>query len=498
MYSDKCAFSVQVAALQVQSVGDSSPLATSASTQLEQLNEAWNHRETTTASLRDRAEAFKAQQTSLISKVQQTFAVSSNSHISTISAATSVGLFQSVLSKLAHSLFGITQAAQQLPPTTQTLASSPAHWDSTVFVVKTILSTVSSCLNNPIDLTSESAANEMGLTAQAAQQRAADCILQSFMESVDKWNQATFLPSLMDQLQAAAASGLSTAEQGHQGPANGSDDDLLHSMTHLALEDSGSPAGAMTGNEPSISERLQASVPELVPFSDFDDGLDGADQTLESGLEEESLEQQADLSDAGLELELGSDHLVDASKTEPAGLVPFSDFDANLAGAGQSLEIADDSLEGHSLISKSHDSSSSNSNSRNSDVVDDHAKQPSSSQGQRLSHTMTDFVYCTGALATAAQQEAAMAAAQREVQSRADSQDGVEQLVAFEWVHEAELEEVLQAQGSLGPPALVLPKVSCGCLPYACATQKQPKPNVCLAFQGQPVCMIVFYTNLIV
>ena len=479
MYSDKCVFSVQVAALQVQRVGDSSPLATSASTQLEQLNEAWNHRETTTASLRDRAEALMAEQTSLVSRVQQMFAVSSNSHIPMTSAATSVGLFQSVLSKLAHSLYGITQAAQQLPSVQQPPASSPAHWNGTVFLVKTVLSTVSSCLNNSVNLTSQ---NEMGLTAQAAQQRAADNILQSFMKSVDEWNQAMLLPSLLDQLQAAAASGVSTAEQERQGMTKGADDDLLHSMTHLALEDSGSPAGAMTGNEPSISERLQGSVPELVPFSDFDDGLDGADQTLESGLEEESLEQQADLSDAGLELELGSDYLVDASKTEPAGLVPFSDFDANLAGAGQSLELADNSLEGHSLISKSHDSSSSNS--RNSDGVGDHAKQPSSSQGQRLSHTMTDFVYCSGALASAAQQEAAMAAAQCDVQSRADSKGGVEQLVAFEWVHEAELKQALQGQGSLGPPALVSPKVSCCCLPHCCGTQKQPKPNVCWASHG--------------
>ena len=241
-------------------------------------------------------------------------------------------------------------------------------------------------------------------------------------------------------------------------------------MTQLPLEDSGSPAGAMSGNEPSISERLQATVPELVPFSDFDDGLDGADQTLEAGLEEESLEQQADASDAGSELELDSNHHVDVSKMEPAGLVPFSDFDTNLAGAGQSLEVADDSLEGHSLISKSHGSSSSSS--RNSDGVNDHMNQPASSQGQRLSHTMADFVYCTGAMAAAAQQEAAMAAAQHEVQPRADSQDGAEQLVAFEWMYEAELEEALQAQGSLGPPALVLPKVSCGCLPHFGSPQK--------------------------
>ncbi len=65
----------------------------------------------------------------------------------------------------------------------------------------------------------------------------------------------------------------------------------------------------------------------------------------------------------------------------------------------------------------------------------------------------------TAALTTAEQQQAGVAAALSAVQLSSESWETNEQLVAFEWVHEAELEAALQPLGGLGQPALIAPKV---------------------------------------
>jgi hypothetical protein len=180
-----------------------------------------------------------------------------------------------------------------------------------------------------------------------------------------------------------------------------------------------------------------------VPFSDFDTSLEGADQTLEHALEDDPLEQQSDPTDADLQPEQDISHVVDSSVMAPPDLVPFSDFDTALAGADQSLELAGDSLESNS----------------SPDLVHNPIQHPQTSQAERLSLAMRDFVHCAGELATAEQQQAGVAAALSAVQLSSESWETNEQLVAFEWVHEAELEAALQPLGGLGQPALIAPKV---------------------------------------
>lgn len=425
--------------LQSQLADDTSASASSAGAQLDQLNSAWEQREATAASLRERAEALMAHQASLASQVHSLFLASAGD--SSTAAFSLVHMFQSALTKFTESLHDLTQAAQQLPQANSLVAASgAASWDSAVFVVKTVHSLLSSCFNGAPDM-ALSSASELSLTAEDTQRNTAERIMQSLTKSLDDWSQAKLLPSLVDHLRAASASADATARQGSQVLTNG--DHLLQGLSDLDLEESSGSAGLTSSHGALANVGLSASAPELVPFSDFDTRLEGADQTLEHALEDDPLEQQSDPTDADLQPEQDISHVVDSSVMAPPDLVPFSDFDTALAGADQSLELAGDSLESNS----------------SPDLVHNPIQHPQTSQAERLSLAMRDFVHCAGELATAEQQQAGVAAALSAVQLSSESWETNEQLVAFEWVHEAELEAALQPLGGLGQPALIAPKV---------------------------------------
>ncbi|KAL0031856.1 hypothetical protein WJX79_000268 [Trebouxia sp. C0005] len=255
-------------------------------------------------------------------------------------------------------------------------------------------------------------------------------------------SQAKLLPSLMHHLRLSSASAVATARQGGQDLPNGVGDHLLQGLSDLAMEESSGSAGLTSSHGAFAHMGPGASAPELVPFSDFDTSVEGADQMLAHALEDDPLEQRSDPTDAGLEPEQDISHVLDFSMMAPPDLVPFSDFDTALAGADQSLELADDSLDSNSSPDLAH-------------VPTQHER---SSQAEQLSLVMQDFVHCAGELATAEQQQAGVAAALSVVQLSSESWEMNEQLVAFEWVLEAELEAALQPLGGLGQPALIAPK----------------------------------------
>ncbi|KAL0019463.1 hypothetical protein WJX77_007420 [Trebouxia sp. C0004] len=361
--------STQMTVLQSQLDADSSPSASSAVAQLDQLNSAWEQQEATAASLRERAEALKAHQASLACQVHSLFLAPANN--SSTAAVSSMQIFQLALTKLAESLYGLSQAAQQLPQADSLVAASgAASWDSAVLLVKTVRSLLTSCF--------ESAPG----------------------------------------------------------------DHPLQGLSDLALEESSGPAGLTSSQGALADVGLGASAPELVPFGDFDNSVEGADQMLEHALEDDPLEHRSDPTDAGLEPEENISYVIDSSMMSSAGLVPFSDFDPALAGADQSLELVSELLESNS----------------SPDLMHNPIQHPQTSQAEQLSLAMQDFVHCAGELATAEQQQAGVAAALSAVQLSSESWETSEQLVAFEWVHEAELEAALQPLGGLGQPALIAPK----------------------------------------
>jgi hypothetical protein len=427
--------------LQSQLDADTSPSASSAAAQLDQLNSVWQQREATATSLRERAEVLRAHQASLASQVHSLFLAPASS--TSAAAISSMHIFQSALTKLAGFLHGLAQAAQQLPQANSLVAASgAASWDSAVFLVKTVHSLLSSCFNSTPDMASSSA-SELSLTAEDTQRSTAERIMQCLTELLNDWSQAKLLPSLMDHLQPSSASDIATARQGSQDLPNGVGDHLLQGLSDLALEESSGSAGLTSSHGALADVGLGASAPELVPFSDFDTSLEGADQMLEHALEDDLLEQQSDPTDAALEPEHDTNHVLDSSMMAPADLVPFSDFDTALTGADQSLELAGDSLESNSSPDLAHNPTQ-------------HAQ---TSQAERLSLAMQDFVHCAGELTTAEQQQAGVAAALSAIQLSSESWETNEQLAAFEWVHEAQLEAALQPVGGLGQPALIAPKV---------------------------------------
>ena len=421
--------------LQSQLDADTSFSASSAAAQLDQLNSAWQQQEATAASLHERAKALKVHQASLASQVHSLFFTPVNN--TSTAAVSSMHMFQLALTKLAGSLHGFAQAVQQLPQANSLgAASGSASWDSAVFATKTVHSLLSSCFNSAPDMASSSA-SELSVMGEETQQRnTAERIMQCLTKSLTDWSQAKLLPSLMHQLQPSSASDVPTAREGSQDLPNGVGD-------HLALEESSESAGLISSHQPLADVGLGASAPELVPFSDFDTGLEGADQLLEHALEDDLFEQQSDPTDPALEPEHDSSHVLDSAMMTSADLVPFSDFDNALAGADQSLELAGDSLESNSSPDLAHNPTQ-------------HAQ---TSQAERLSLAMQDFIHCAGELATAEQQQAGAAAALSAVQLSSESWETNEQLVALEWVYEGELEAALQPLGGLGQPALIAPKV---------------------------------------
>ena len=420
--------------LQSQLNADTSPSASPAAAQLDQLNSAWQQRGATAASLRERSEALRAHQGSLTSQVHSLFLAPVNN--TPTASISSMHMFQLTLTKLVGSLHGLAQAARQLP---QADSLGAASWDSAVLLVKTIHSLLSSCFNSAPDMAASSASDLSVMTEDIQRERIMQCLTKLLTE----WSQAKLLPSLMDHLRPSSASDVATAGQGSQDLPDGVNGHLLQELSDLALEESSGSAGLTSSHGAHVNMGLGTSAPELVPFSDFDTSLEGADQLLEHALEDDPLEQRSDPTDAALEPEQDISHVVDSSTMALVDLVAFSDFDTALAGADQSLELAGDLLETNSSADLAHNPTQ-------------HAQ---ASQAERLSLAMQDFIHCAGELATAELQQADVAAALSAAQLSSEAWETNEQLGAFEWVHEAQLEAALQPVGGLGQPALVAPKV---------------------------------------
>ena len=257
------------------------------------------------------------------------------------------------------------------------------------------------------------------------------------------------IPVLLAQLQHTFSSISSSAHKQHKDMSNGFGPHLLQDFTAVVLESSG---GSTDGQKTSpLKGNGSPSVPELVPFSDFDPALKGADQALESAMES-TLQEFSANTDAQLELEPpaqpdspATDTRHRQTDTVMPSLLPCDD---NLGGTDQSLEAA---AAGDVAVQAD---TTSNTSSQSSTT-----KSGPASHAQRLFEAITNYIQSAGAVATAQQQEVAMATAEGEAQARLDSGALDKQLVAWEWEHEAELQEALQMQGGLGQPLVVAPKV---------------------------------------
>ena len=418
-------------------------LQSSYATQLARLTSAWDNRQDTASRLRDRAETLRAQQQSLTAQVCELFSSDPLQADSSAQLAQPISLVQPALAKLVAALQQIASASQQLPSNQSEIPSlMAATWNTSVFVVKTVQSVLSSCFN--ADSTS---GGDLHMSEDASAARHAFEALQA---SLSSWNQTTLIPSLIVQLQQSASHLVSTQQEQRLEASNGIDPDMLQDVSALELEPSVSGASGQSGTV--LRGKDSPSAADLLPFSDFDNALAGADQTLESTLEELGQPQAPSTT-----FNSGADAQSDSPEKTQAGLadiplVPFSDFDDALGGADESLEADDDGVleaETTSDTHRSHDSGSSSAPTT-----------ASSSQVQRLCEAMTQYVLSAGAVA-AAEQQLAVA-----VTARSDAESGGSkgQLVALEWEHEELLQEALQMQGGLGQPVVIMPKVCLGCL----------------------------------
>ena len=278
---------------------------------------------------------------------------------------------------------------------------------------------------------------------------------EALQASLSSWNQTTLVPFLTAQLQQSARS-LVFAQQEQQLEApNGMNPDMLQDLSALELAPSVSGVSGQSVN--ALKGKGSLSAADLVPFSDFNTALAGADQTLESALEDLSLPEATDTS---LNSEVHAQP-VSSTKATQAGvadisLVPFSDFDEALGGADESLEADGDDGALEAENPSAHQSSQHSGSSLSAPAATADA---SSSQVQRLSEAMTQYVLSAGAVAAAEHQVAVVATARAGVEMSLESGGSSEQLAALEWEHEELLQEALQLQGGLGPPAIIMPKV---------------------------------------
>ena len=440
--------------------------------QLQQLQSAWDHREATTNSLRQRAEALHIVTASLAMQTQNLFAAPDSRKNAFQETGNPTTAFQSALSNFASSLRCISQSLQLLPRAgSQAATSDSAQWEDTVFTVSLLHSLLNVCFNEATEpAVSDSASDGLegvGLTASSGQAVKAEQLLHCLEATLAEWSRNKLQPRIVKKLVEAADNGIATGQGNHVLTSANSellpsgDDDFLQDLSYLALEGPGVLAEADRHEWASAEHQLEAHSPELRPFNDFNTRLQGADQSLDSGLEDAPLEQQAHEAAAFLELEPAQSADTGSSEQPTdafaADLVPFSDFDDALAGADDSLE-ADTS----SVAASNADARSSSPHCMG-DQPTSSALPALSPEARSLSEAMLQYIQCAGKLATAEQQEVAVATVQDELQLRIESQQESDQLVAFEWMHGNLLEEALQMQGGLGQPALVAPKVSQCC-----------------------------------
>lgn len=447
---------LQVAELSAPSLTDleaeDNMLQPTDASQLAKLTSAWDSREETASQLRDRAAALRTCQQSLTAQTHTLFSPDASQADSSPKPAQPVALVQSALAKLAAALQQVASASQQLPrDSSESPSLMTATWSTSVFVVKTLQAVLGSCFNASSDSAGDLHASEGSWQASIARHA-----LQALQASLQSWNQTTLVPSLISQLRRSASSLASTQQVQQQAEApNGIDPDILQNLSALQLEVSVSGGSGQSGS--ALKGKGSPSAAGLVPFSDFDNALAGADQTLESALEELSQPQAEDTS---LESEAHEPSVIPVKATQ-AGmadifLVPFSDFDDALGGADESLEAAaddDGALEVETTLN-SQSSQDSGSSAAGTTATE------SSPQVQRLSEAMTQYVLSVGAVNAAEQQAAVVATARAEAESRLDSGGSQGQLAALEWEHEEVLSEALQLQGGLGQPVVILPKVS--------------------------------------
>ena len=415
--------------------------------QLARLNSAWDNREDTAARLRERAEALRTHQHLLTGQIGDILSPDTFQADPSTQLVQPVPLVQPALAILVAALQQVASASQQLPSnSSEALSTTTASWNTSLFVVKTVQSVLTSCFKATSDSEGDAHSSENSWQSSIARHA-----IEALQASLSSWNQTTVLPSLIAQLQQSA-SNLVSAEQKQQLEApNGMDPDSLQDLSALELEPSVSNVSGRGGF--ALQGKDSPSAADLVPFSDFDTALAGADQTLESALEDSSQELATETS-LDLEVHAQSDSSPKTTKADVAdvSLVPFSDFDEALGGADESLESVDDDDNGAleaEITSGTQGSQESAS---------------SSSEVQRLSVAMTQYVLSAGAVAAAEQQLAVAATARSEAEARLESGSSKRQLVALEWEHEELLQETLQPQGSLGQPIVIMPKVFLGCL----------------------------------
>lgn len=422
--------------------------------QLARLSSAWDNREGTASRLRECAEALRTHQQLLTGQISDILSPDTLQADPSTQLAQPVPLVQPALAKLVAVLQQVASASQQLPSnSSEAPSTTTATWNTSVFVVKTVQSVLSSCFNANSD-----SAGDMHSSENSWQSSMARHAIEALQASLSSWNQTTLVPYLVAQLQQSASNLVSAQQKQQLEAPNGIDPDMLQDLSALELEPS---VNGVSGQSGFASEgKGSPSAPDLVPFGDFDNALAGADQTLESGLEDSS---QALATETSLELEMHAQS--DSSpKTAQAGvaetsLVLFSDFDEALGGADESLEPFNDDN-----AALDAETTSGNQGSQESASSSAATAAASSSQVQRLTEAMTQYVLSAGAVAVAEQQLTVAVTAQSEAVARLESGCSNTQLVALEWEHEEVLQAALQPQGGLGQPIVIMPKVCLGCL----------------------------------
>lgn len=413
--------------------------------QLAALTAAWDNREDSASQLRDRAETLHTHQASLTAEFHDVFSQTAPLTGAQHHPAQRLNLVPSALAKLVAVLQHMASAFQHLPGnSSEAVTSSTAEWRTTVFIVQTIQSVLSRCFS--ADSSSE---DDLHISGDSWQFSIATRTMDAVQTALASWNQSMLMPYLLYQLQCSVSSLAPTQQQGQEVEApNGIGENVQQDLDALSLGLSSSSISRQSSR--SVKDTGSPSAVDLVPFSDFDNALAGADQALESALEDPD---RSRLTDTSLELDPQPDSPAGNTHTGIAdiSLVPFSDFEDELGGADESLEAADDdsALEAEAPSQSSQGARSS-------------AAAPStvlSSQAQYLSQSMTQYVLSVGAATAAEQQTAVLATARAELQFRLESGALERQLATLEWEHEGQLQEALQLHGGLGQPVVITPKV---------------------------------------
>ena len=400
-------------------------------------------RDSTAAVLHERHTALQAIMRSLTDQAVSLLTPPFSQSISSIPGlAKSVCSLQSASNSFATALQQVAEASQHLPDRSNTAASSgTAEWQVTAFVVRTVQTVLASG-----DGVEEDEAADQHVSSPASQTGAVTRAREALQASLSAWNQTILVPSLVSQLQQSAMSLISSEEQLLEDQVNSMDPNLLQDLSALELETATNTANGDNTDATTGSKGFPPK-PELVPFNDFDNTLEGADQSLESGLEDSDAGKDANLKldpQASSLSSNGNFHSRQADSIH-ADLVPFDAFDDDLGGAGESWAAAGDTgaleAEDSPLFHSSQD---------------DALPGPT----QRLSEGMSQYLHAAGAVATAEQQEAVVATARAQAQARLEAGGLAEQLVALEWEHEVDLQEALQTQGGLDQPIVVNSKVS--------------------------------------